>query len=357
MPYIKVNLRKFDEYSSIVKTARTKLTNINSDLNTEILSMGLEYAIFSSDIRRRMNNISNQLGIEKKSLNKMATHLSNAKSKYSKLDSSTVKGSNYNKTIGKFISKLGFVGTIASGMLNVGHADNGEKVAKTVVELLKGGKDVVKGLVDWSKASYNRDFYSKIQPGKAAYATGKFWKTAFGFNDVFKGKASTASSWTTKFSRNFNKRMDSQIGNYTKGGTTSALAWLGVGLNLAGNAISNYEEAKEEGISAGRAVAETITETLVDTATGWVVGAAVAAGLAATIGSAPVLVVGAATVGITMGLDYACKKITGALTGQEKGLTETISDAVLDVGTAVAKGTKKIVSSIGKSIGKLFKKK
>lgn len=112
------------------------------------------------------------------------------------------------------------------------------------------------------------------------------------------------------------------------------------------NTISNVSEAMSGKISTGRAVAETITETAIDVGKGWLIGTAVAAGVATTVGSAPVLVVGAITVGVTVGLDWACKKITGAIVGEEKRLTETVSDFVLDVGEAAIAGGRKVVSSV-----------
>lgn len=58
------------------------------------------------------------------------------------------------------------------------------------------------------------------------------------------------------------------------------------------------------------------------------------------------LVVGAITVGVSVGLDWACKKITGAVCGEEKGLAETVSDLVLDVGEAAISAGKKVVTSV-----------
>ena len=370
MPYIKVNINKLTSFQETLNSIQRRVNNIQSDFSS--IGNSLDWDVrSSSNINSRIKNINKELGIESQSIKKMVTFITNSKSQYATLDESKVKVQTLNsgtsnttvkqsssspwKTIGKVVGKMGFVGSAVSGLINFTNSTNLASGAKSVVDLMKSGKDVVKGLMDWRKASKNTAIYSKLQPGKATAATGKLWKSAFGLNDIFKGKASKfKSSWTKRFSRNFNKRMDSQVGSFKKGGATSAFAWIGLGLNLAGNAVSNYEEAKNDGISTQRAIAETITETVVDTATGWVIGAGVAAGLAATIGSAPVLVVGAATVGITMGLDYACKKITGAITGTEKGLTETISDAVLDVGTAISKGAKNIVSGVGKFFGKLF---
>lgn len=427
MPYIKVNIAKIKNYSSEIASFSTSVRSIKENFNDYAGRLDWDVKS-SSNINNRINAISRELETELSSCNKMQSFLLTAAGKYDELEgnrtgsssefaaSHTIGGAGRGggggggegsfsgggegsfggggggmrgdtdadnnsstwKKVGKFMSKLGFFGTAISGLINMGPGFDVGGGAKTVVDVAKGGKDLIKGLFDWKKAAKNRDGYARF--GNATAAKDKFWKSAFGLDDIFKGKASRfranwtkaapksglkgtlsalgtnlktglGKGWGTRFSRNFSKNMKTQVGKYTQG-AKSAFSWLGVGLNLAGNAISNIEEGKEEGHSTGRIVAETITETVVDTATGWVVGAAVAAGVAATIGSAPVLVVGAATVGITMGLDYACKKITGAITGTEKGLSETISDAVLDVGTAAVKGMKKI----GNFFGSLFKK-
>lgn len=410
MPYIKVNANKLSSFQETLNGIQTKVRRINSDFSS--IGSSLDWDVkSSSNINQRINNIKKDLNSEVRSVQNMSSFLAKARSKYVALDEtkikvkspvvsavstvaanakvSTTKKSNSSwKTIGKVVGKMGFVGTALSGLINW-TTNGGIGNATAVVDLAKSGKNVVKGLVDWNKAAKNRKIYANF--GKATQAKSKYWKSAFGLNDLFKGTASKfrakwvkspagsglrgslqalgqnlktgiGKGWGTRFSRNFTKNIKSQVGSYAKG-AKSAFSWIGLGLNFVGNAVSNYDEAKNGGISAQRAVAETITETVVDTATGWVIGAGVAAGLAATIGSAPVLVVGAATVGITMGLDFACKKITGAITGTEKGLTETISDFALDVGEAVSKGAKKIVSGVGnaikdtgKKVGKFFGK-
>ncbi len=379
MPYIRVDTNKLKNYSSEIASLESRVRNIKQEFSST--ANALDWEIKSaSNIRSKTDKITRELGTEVSSLNKMENFLSNTARKYAELDGSKINAqavlsihdpvtvgsvtttsqkvsSSPWKTISKFIGKMGFVGNVISGVMKIPVAFDAGSSAKTVVDVAKGMKDGVKGLFDWHKAVSNTKFYTKLQPGKAATANKNLWKSAFGLNDVFKGKASKfKGSWTTRFSRNFNKNMNTQVGKYTKGGATSAFAWIGVGLNFLGNAVSNQDEYKSGQISKQRAVAETITETVVDTATGMLVGAGVAAGLAATIGSAPVLAVGAATVGITMGLDFACKKITGAITGTEKGLTETVSDLALDIGAGISKGAKNLVSGAGKLLGKLFGK-
>lgn len=175
------------------------------------------------------------------------------------------------------------------------------------------------------------------------------WKHLLGFNDIYAGKASKAKSWKTRLYNN-SKKIDNIFDDYKAGGSKSLFAWAGLALSAAGNSISNYQEMKSGKISGGRAVAETVTETVVDAATDWAIGAAVTVGIATVFGSAPVLAVAAVSAGVGFGLDFACKKITGAVTGEEKGLTETISDAVLNVGEAAVKGAKKVFSNISSKI-------
>lgn len=383
MSQIVVDTKKLSDYASRLQRVNSRLSTLDGRLDKLYLKVGVAGAVnvLAADLK---------IGYSSK-LNRCKVYLEQTASEFESLEKqleydrameeirkSEETGFDW-KTTTKFMSKFGFVGSTAANVLSLTTTDMGLDVG-TAVSVVKSGKGVIEGFSKWKEAVYNRNQYAKF--GNATAAKDKFWKNAWGLNDTFKGTASrfradwvkgkglsvlgqnlkigTGAGWTTRFTRNFSKSMKTQVGNYTNPKKAFG-SWLGVGLSFATNALQNQEEAREKGISTARAVAETVTETLVDTATGWVIGAAVAAGMAATIGSAPVLLVGAATVGITMGLDYACKKITGAITGEEKGLTETVSDLVLDVGTAVVKGATKVVSgvanavkSVGSFIGKLF---
>ena len=55
---------------------------------------------------------------------------------------------------------------------------------------------------------------------------------------------------------------------------------------------------------------------------------------------------GALTVGVTLGLDWACKRIYKSFGYEEKGLTEAISDHILNAGEGVIVGAKKVTSSV-----------
>jgi len=218
--------------------------------------------------------------------------------------------------------------------------------APFVVSLLKNGNKTLKGLWEWNENNRKLGKLARMDPGKA---TAVGLKRLLKLNDLYSGKASTASSWSTRFYNNFQK-LDGPLERFKGGGAKAAFAWTGLALNATGNAISNYEKAKSGEISTGRAVAATITETAIDVGKDWLVGAAVTAGVAATIGSAPVIVVAAATIGVSVGLDWASKKITGTLTGTEKGVTEALSDLVLDVGEVAIAKTKQVTSSVVSSV-------
>ncbi len=253
------------------------------------------------------------------------------------------------------LGKAGHIGTVSSFLLKnlPKWFANGQfslpTGAQSVTSLLKDGNTLIKGLMAWSKSNKNLDKLSRMLPRQAKELR---IKRLFGLTDLFAGKASQAkTSWGMRFYNNFHK-LDGPLESYTKGGAKSACAWIGLGLTAVSNYLDNKEEAESGEISEGRAWAETVTETVVDVGSGWLISTAVAAGVAASIGSAPVLLVGAATVGVTMGLDWACKKITKKLTGEEKELTETISDAILDVGEAVVVGGKKVVSEVATEVSK-----
>lgn len=270
---------------------------------------------------------------------------------------SDVKDSEYIKILEKLIGKAGFLGSFLAFFVkpiatwaSSGFASIGVTGAKSVVSLIKDGHSTIKGLYDWQKSNEKLAKLARMDPEKAKAVR---WKRLVGLNDVFSGTASKASSWSTRFYNNFHK-LKGPFESYKSGGHKGTCAWAGLALTVASNGISNYNEYKSGSVSAERAVAETITETAIDIGKNWLIGAAVAAGVAATVGSAPVLVVGALTVGVSMGLDYACKKITGANGGEEKGLTETVSDLVLDVGSAAIEAGKKAVSGISNAI-KSFK--
>ena len=263
----------------------------------------------------------------------------------------------------KIIGKAGFAGAMIEGIGNAVKAyqkwKNGKMDAAAWASLAKDTKGIVNTISDVLQAAKNS---AKIARTGTSAGTVSFWKKMFGLNNK-KGPLSTYSGWSKASS--FGSRMWTNFKNsftwdnfkkpYTKGGATSAFAWAGVALSAVSNGISNYTEWKSGEITGKRAVMETITETVVDVGKNWAIGTAVACTLAATPIGAPVLLVGATTVAVTMGLDALSNKFFGKTT------TELISDAVLDVGQAVVKKSKEVVAgfrdmvgSIGRGIGALF---
>ncbi len=268
------------------------------------------------------------------------------------------------KAVGKkagevILENAGLGGGIISSVAGLYNTLTGGKIEFGAVA--KGTKSVISSVYKIVKNNSKLEKLSRMNPGQAV-KTGV--KRFLGLEKAFTGnlRPSVAKSFKTRFYNNYQKQLADNLDAFKGKGMKSALAWAGVAISGITNGISNYKEAKSGEISAGRAVAETITETVVDVASGVVIGAAVSAGIAALgFASAPVLVVGAATAAVTMGLDWASNAIFG------KGMTELISDTVLDVGTAVVKGAAKVVSktveavsdigkAAGKAIGKAGKK-
>ncbi len=262
--------------------------------------------------------------------------------------------------LSKIIGKAGQAGGLVSTLVNVadpvvnwvrnGGLPEGITGAESVSSFLNGTNSFVKLISEWAESNANLNRLARMLPERAKQV--KF-ERLFGFNDIYKGAASKAGSWSTRFYNNFHKK-GGMLDSYTSGGAKSVFAWTGLALSGISNGISNYKEYKSGDISGGRAVAEWALETVIDQGKTWVIGTAVAAGVAATVGSAPVLLVGAATVGVTMGLEYGCKKLTGWLCGEEKGISETISDVVLDVGEAIVETKQKIISGVNDFVKSKF---
>lgn len=358
---IKVDTASLRDLSILAKTisasvggCATSVRNARNSLSSKVLNKnGIGYDLQNvcdriDAVQDRITKLSSFLSSTADSYCNTETRLVSSVSASAAASGSSDGGIKIGSTANKVLEKMGFIGNVLafftkpvanwidSGVFNIGVTG-----ATEVAKLIKDGNSTLKGLYEWSKSNKDLDKLARMLPERAKEVR---IKRLFGLNDMFAGRASQASSWSTRFTNNFHK-MKSPFESYTSGGAKAAFAWAGLGLTALSNTISNIDEHKSGKISAKRAVAETITETAIDVGKGWLIGAAVAAGVAATVGSAPVLVVGAITVGVSVGLDWACKKITGALTGEEKGLTETVSDFVLDVGEAAVSVGKKVVSS------------
>lgn len=354
------------QISSAIGLAATTVSSVRSSLPSKVLNRGA--------INTSLNSAGTRIGQAQNRVEKLSSFLTTAANEYSDTEqrintlyATTVENSNtaqssgsgvkIGKTVNDLIGEVGFIGNILAfftkpiaSWLDSGVVTIGVTGAKSVTSVLKDGNSTLKGLFEWGKSNKELDKLSRMLPERAKEVK---IKRLFGLNDLFSGTASKASTWSSRFYNNFHK-LKSPFESYTSGGAKAAFAWTGLALTAVSNTISNTQEAKSGKISTKRAVAETITETAIDVGKGWLIGTAVAAGVAATVGSAPVLVVGALTVGVTLGLDWACKKITGAYSeGKygadrrvERSLTETASDFVLDVGSAAIKGVKSVSSSV-----------
>lgn len=364
------------QISSAIGSAATSVSSVRSSLPSKVLSRG--------GISSSLNSTGTKIGQAQNRVEKLSSFLTTAANEYSDTEqrintlyatavenSNTAQSSGSGVKIGKtandLIGEFGFIGNILAfftkpiaSWLDSGVVTIGVTGAKSVTSVLKDGNSALKGLSEWAKSNKQLDKLARMLPERANEVR---IKRLFGLDDLFSGtaskfgwgelsstatwldKATSVKGWGSRFYNNFHK-MKSPFESYTSGGAKAAFAWTGLALTAVSNTISNTQEAKSGKISTKRAVAETITETAIDVGKGWLIGTAVAAGVAATVGSAPVLVVGALTVGVTLGLDWACKKITGAVGGEEKGLTETVSDFALDVGSAAVKGVKNMSSSV-----------
>ncbi len=361
---IKVDTASLRDLSSYAKTisasvgsCATSVRSARNSLPSKVLNKnGIGYGLNSAcdeidAVKDRITKISSFLSQTADLYSQTEQQLNSSASGTSKptTSGSASEGIKIGSKANDVLEKMGFFGNILAFFtkpiatwIDSGTFQIGVTGASAVTSLIKDGNSTLKGLYEWSKSNKDLDKLARMLPERAKEVR---IKRLFGLNDMFAGRASQASSWSTRFTNNFHK-MKSPFESYTSGGAKAAFAWVGLGLTAISNTISNIDEHKSGKISTKRAVAETITETAIDVGKGWLIGAGVAAGVAATVGSAPVLVVGAITVGVSVGLDWACKKITGAVCGEEKGLTETVSDLVLDVGEAAISAGKKVVTSV-----------
>lgn len=370
---IKVNTATLKEMSTYSKNISLRVGYVASEVQSVKYSLSLD-VLNNQGLGTSLNCICKKIDGLQRKINNLSVFLESTAQKYCETEDHINKSFNNdvmkittaqqsNMTIKKasrkgaaeianeILGEAGFIGGIAAfatkpvaKWMDTGIFSFGETGAKALSEISKSGGKAFKTLSEWNKSDKDLNLLSRMKPEQAKKTN---FKRLFGLNDVFTGHASKASSWGEKFIANCGKRTKEVFKDFTKGGAKAAFALGGVALTAIGNGIDNYEEANSGEITKVRAVEETILETAIDVGTGFVIGTAVAAGVAATVGSAPVLAVGLLTVGVTIGLDYACKEITGRVTGTEKGLTETISDSILDFGpAAVAKG-KDIINFFG----------
>ena len=261
-----------------------------------------------------------------------------------------------------------FVGRIVEGQITKDPNEefDEDKWRSESLGTLKGGFSMMKTLNKWQVGNEELAKLAKYAPN---WAKEEKIARMFGMTDAMGGTASKAGSWGARFTENVSKQ-DGILDDFSKGGSKTFFAWAGVVVDGAMNAYENYEEYRDGEIGAGRAFGETVTETAVDFAVDWGIGVAVTAALAATPIGAPVLLVGACTVGAKFLLDWGSEKLFG------KDFTEVVSDTIVDVaagtievasdvvkvvgefveetgkavGDAICKGTQKVVSGVGNAI-------
>lgn len=362
------SLRELSSYakaiSASVDSCATSVRNARNSLPSKVLNKkGIGYGLNSAcdeidAVKDRITKISSFLSQAADLYSQTELSLNSSASEASKSTTGgpASEGIKIGSKANEVLEKMGYLGNVLAfftkpfaNWIDSGTFQVGVTGASSVTSLIKDGNSTLKGLYEWSKSNKDLDRLARMLPERAQKVR---IKRLFGLDDMFAGSASQASSWSTSFKRNFKKyyKKKSPFESYTSGGAKAAFAWAELGLTAVSKTISNIDEHKSGKISAERAVAETITETAIDVGKEWLIRAVVAAGTAATVGSAPVLFVGAMTVGVSVGLDWACKKITGAVCGEEKEFTETVSDFVLNVGEAAISVGKKAVTSVVSSV-------
>ena len=118
----------------------------------------------------------------------------------------------------------------------------------------------------------------------------------------------------------------------------AGVKWAGAIADFAFNVVDNFEEQEQARISGvemtnGRVVAESVLETVADVGLS-IAGTAVAGAILGS--SAPVLAVGAVSVGVVWLANFASEQITG------KDIAENFSDGLCDAPKAVASFTSKV---------------
>ena len=360
--------------SAVVGERATALNNARYSLPSSVVNdNNIGYKLNSA--RQRIIHTQAKIELIGQFLESAATKYEEAEFKVNNGQPTERGGSEFGKTISMLIGKAGFLGPVFSFMLKptVNWMDSGIVApftpgAKSVLSFMSSSQSTLKTLWSWHGSEKKLDRLARMNPEMAKQVR---VKRLFGFDDMFSGRASKfgwstlgkmnwvekamhTDGWTSRFKNNFHKS-GNPFKSYTQGGVKSVMAWTGLGLTAASNAYDNWGEYKTGKISKKRAIAETVTETAIDVGSGMLIGTAVAAGVAATIGSAPVLVVGVATIGVSAGLNWASKKITGKLCGEEKGLTEALSDMVLDAPAKFSEKIGKGVSSVKAAFSKLPK--
>lgn len=330
MAQFSVKKNNIDSVINTEEDLAQKLSGLENEIRSVSNSLGFSLAS-SANIRGRLKGTADNVSAHRATMNNMRSALQNTMNVYERTENAIIGNLNVGKAkthneenakppnldlLWKGIGAFGSVGKVVSAVGKFATGDKGSAVTwvKGVSDSWKAGWKIADTVKTCNK-------HTDIQ----------WWKAALGLNknSFLKNISESGLSWQQKAMHGWDKGIKGTIREFKK--TDGFIKQsVGIGLSLAVNGFSNYDEYKTGGITAKRAVAETITETAVDWGKDLLIGAAVTAGFAAAGFAAPVVVVGAATVAVSVGADWVCKQVTGALTGEEKGLTETVSDFVLD---------------------------
>lgn len=283
---IKVDTASLRDLSSYAKTisasvgsCATSVRSARNSLPSKLLNKnGIGYGLNSAcdeidAVKDRITKISSFLSQTADLYSQTEQQLNSSASGTSKptTSGSASEGIKIGSKANDVLEKMGFFGNILAFFtkpiatwIDSGTFQIGVTGASAVTSLIKDGNSTLKGLYEWSKSNKDLDKLARMLPERAKEVR---IKRLFGLNDMFAGRASQASSWSTRFTNNFHK-MKSPFESYTSGGAKAAFAWVGLGLTAISNTISNIDEHKSGKISTKRAVAETITETAIDVGKG-----------------------------------------------------------------------------------------
>lgn len=212
-------------------------------------------------------------------------------------------------------------GIVGSAISSVGSAITGATTAESSLNGIKGSIKVAE----------------KIADGLSDSKTGFDWKRLVGFEKAI--KQDTPKKFREALKESFDDLSFGKAKEVSKKVSVGA-KWAGHALTAITTTYENFTDT-EENNSTGRKIAESIGETTVKIGTDIAVGAAVTAGLAAVgVVGAPVVVVGAITVGVTWAVDKVFEATTG------KDMAECLSDLVLDTGSKVVDGVGKAAKKV-----------
>lgn len=237
------------------------------------------------------------------------------------------------------LSKFGVAGSTSSTLLKLWKNSLNGIDTKDVLSLLKGADGLAGQIAGMAgKKAADRNW--------ADFWLGNISKSIFDDLDGVKPASSGWAKWKAYMKKELSMEdYKFSVGRNAKAASNvkAATKWAGAALSFAITALDNKEE--QGGVMNGRAWEETIVETGLGALEGLAVGAAVGAA-AAAIGGAPVLVAGAATVGVTWLVDMGYKAISGSRDGLIEDASDWVCDRVETAGKAVGNWAKSTWNSV-----------